>query len=166
MQKKIIILLFIVSLMGCNKSSKIHICDDRHSNSIANELLTDYLSNKKLEKVQFFIMRVSNKNDSVKILIYPIIQKNDSRSFLPSSYFTYCNKKIFMLNNVVSNLPKEQNSKALIELRKAVKCVPEYPNDYKYPRWKILIKDGRYVIDSTSIITIQFSPPVHAKDVP
>ena len=78
--KKIIVFISLFMSVSCvNKTNHIKVCDDRLMNSsLVNEILDRYFSQKELIDSKWFTMGIDEKNDSLKIVISPLIQKGDS----------------------------------------------------------------------------------------
>ena len=170
--KKIIVFISLFMSVSCvNKTNHIKVCDDRLMNSsLVNEILDRYFSQKELIDSKWFTMGIDEKNNSLKIVISPLIQKGDSLTRSPTSYITYDDKIIFVKCPLNYLLPIDNGSLTIIKYKEVISRIPKYVDlkNKKYPIWVILIKNENYKINSYIHIpnlepSIRFIPPVIPK---
>lgn len=151
MKKIVVILSLLVAVSCANKKNHINVWDDRLMNSsIVNEFINRYFDHTELKHIKWFVMDISEKQDSLTILISPLIQKRDSLAKLPTGYITFGENNIFVKYPLNRLLPIDNNSLTIQKYKEVVKSIPEYVDtqNKKYPVWKILMKNNNYTIDS------------------
>lgn len=152
--KKIIIFFALLQLtISCSNRNKIEIEDDRLlNNPIVCHFIDSYFSHNKLAGLKYFNLDVTERLDSLNILIYPIVQKSDSIGEQPLSLISY-GKKIIFLRAFPSYYLYDIKSETLLKYRDVIRITPDLCKQYtEYPRWKIRIKNSTYRIDSLSSI--------------
>lgn len=169
MRKYLSTLMVILVVVGCgNKQDQINISDDRiMNNSTINNIMLKYFSHKEFDEIKYYIMEVNEANDSLKIMISPLIQKRDVLGSLPSSYVTFDDKNIFVKLPLYYFLPVDDKSVTVVKYRELVKNIPEYVNTVgkNYFTLRILIKNNKYKVDSFEYVPnikpgFRFVPPV------
>lgn len=150
--KIILLFLFAISLFAsCRKEERVVLVDDRLlDNPQVLNFVDRYFLCKNLDSDLTFVLKASNFNDSLELIIFPLIVQKDSIGPVPTSCLKYRGRTIFLRNNLEYTLPVNAKSRTVIVFKNAVRSLPaSNPNYLKYPRWRVLIKNQESVIDST-----------------